>query len=64
MLSIETPEPLFQELNVRRAVCHVHPDASKKGSDGRPLLLVDVAFETALIITGILYKGMFHRSWH
>lgn len=61
MLSSETLEPLFQELDTRKAVCHVHPDASKKGSDGRPVPLIDVAFETARTVTDMLYKGVFRR---
>ncbi|KAI8947351.1 hypothetical protein F4801DRAFT_561205 [Xylaria longipes] len=61
MLSSETLEPLLQELDARKAVCHVHPDAFKKGSDGRPSPLIDVAFETARTITDMLYKGVFRR---
>ncbi|KAI1162664.1 hypothetical protein F5B18DRAFT_370384 [Nemania serpens] len=61
MLSSETLEPLFQELNARNAVCHVHPDAFKKGLDGRPSPLIDVAFDTARTITDMLYKGVFRR---
>ncbi|POS76018.1 hypothetical protein DHEL01_v205589 [Diaporthe helianthi] len=61
MLSSESLEPVLQELDVRAAVCHVHPDAFKKGSDGRPSPLIDVAFDTARTITDMLYKGVFRR---
>lgn len=54
-------EPVLQELDARAAVCHVHPDAFKKGSDGRPSPLIDVAFDTARTITDMLYKGVLRR---
>lgn len=58
MLSDESLELVYQELDARRAVCHVHPNAFKKGADGRPSPLIDVAFETARVATDMLYKGV------
>ncbi|KAI3401790.1 hypothetical protein diail_8168 [Diaporthe ilicicola] len=61
MLSDDSLEPVLQELDSRAAVCHVHPDAFKKGNDGRPAPLIDVAFDTARTITDMLYKGVIRR---
>lgn len=61
MLSDESLELVYKELDAREAVCHVHPDAYKKGTDGRPSPLIDVAFDTARVATDMLYKGVFRR---
>lgn len=61
MLSSDSLEPVFTELDARRGVCHVHPDAFRKGTDGRPSPLIDVAFDTARTITDMLYRGVFRR---
>jgi predicted TIM-barrel fold metal-dependent hydrolase len=61
MLSNDSLEPVLIELDAREAVCHVHPDAFQKGSDGRPAPLIDVAFDTARTITDMLYRGVFRR---
>ncbi|KAF4627349.1 hypothetical protein G7Y89_g10800 [Cudoniella acicularis] len=61
MLSDDSLEPLYKELDARGAVCHVHPDANKRGNDGRPSPLIDVAFDTARVATDMLYKGVFRR---
>lgn len=61
MLSDDSLEPVFKELDARGAVCHVHPDANKNGTDGRPSPLIDAAFDTARAITDMLYKGVFRR---
>ncbi|KAL9612462.1 MAG: hypothetical protein Q9167_002934 [Letrouitia subvulpina] len=60
-LSDDSLEPLYEELDARGAVCHVHPDANKNGTDGRPSPLIDVAFDTARVATDMLYKGVFRR---
>ncbi|KAL8705060.1 MAG: hypothetical protein Q9225_008050, partial [Loekoesia sp. 1 TL-2023] len=61
MLSDASLEPVYEQLNARGAVCHVHPDANKNGTDGRPSPLIDVAFDTARTATDMLYKGVFRR---
>ncbi|KAF2181506.1 hypothetical protein K469DRAFT_691984 [Zopfia rhizophila CBS 207.26] len=60
-LSDERLESVWNELDARKAVVHVHPDANKKGTDGRPSPLIDVAFDTARTATDMLYKGVFRR---
>lgn len=60
-LSDERLEPLWEELDRRCAVCHVHPDATASGGQGRPSPLIEVAFDTARTITDMLYKGVFGR---
>jgi predicted TIM-barrel fold metal-dependent hydrolase len=52
-------EPVWKELDARKAVIQVHPDANKKGTDGRPSPLIDIAFDTARVATDMLYKGVF-----
>ena len=54
-------EPLWAELDRRRAVVFAHPDAYAPGVMGRPSALMEVAFETARTFTDMLYAGTFRR---
>ncbi len=54
-------EPVWAELNRRRAVVFAHPDAYGPGVLGRPRVVIDVAFETARTLTDMLYAGTFRR---
>jgi predicted TIM-barrel fold metal-dependent hydrolase len=51
--------PVWEELNNRKEVVFVHPNAYVRGQDGRPSALIDVAFDTARTITDMLYKRVF-----
>jgi predicted TIM-barrel fold metal-dependent hydrolase len=53
-------EPVWAELNRRKAMVFAHPNAY--GSDmGRPTALFEVAFQTARIFADMLYSGIFRR---
>lgn len=53
-------EPVWAELNRRRAVVFAHPNAY--GSQmGRPDALIEVAFQTARTLVDMLYAGLFRR---
>ncbi|MTD54700.1 amidohydrolase family protein [Amycolatopsis pithecellobii] len=53
-------EPVWAELNSRKAVVFAHPNAY--GSEmGRPTALFEVAFQTARIFVDMLYSGVFRR---
>ena len=52
-------QPLWEELNRRKEVIFVHPNAYVKGEDGRPSALIDVAFDTARTITDMIYNRIF-----
>jgi predicted TIM-barrel fold metal-dependent hydrolase len=54
-------DPMWAELDKRRAVVFTHPDAYAPGSMGRPCAVVEVAFETARTVTDMLYAGVFRR---
>lgn len=54
-------EPVWKELNARKAVVHIHPNASAGPSQGRPSPLIEVAFDTARTIVDMLYNGVFSR---
>ena len=54
-------EPLWAELDRRRAAVFAHPDAYAPGVMGRPSALMEVAFETARTFTDMLYAGVFRR---
>ena len=54
-------DPVWAELDRRRAVVFAHPDAYAPGSMGRPCALIEVAFETARTVTDMLYAGLFRR---
>jgi len=53
--------PVWTELDRRRATVFVHPDAYGPPSQGRPVALLEVAFETARTIVDMLYAGIFRR---
>jgi len=54
-------DPVWAELDKRRAVVFAHPDAYAPGSMGRPCVVVEVAFETARTVTDMLYAGVFRK---
>jgi predicted TIM-barrel fold metal-dependent hydrolase len=54
-------DPVWAELDRRRAVVFAHPDAYQPGSMGRPAPVMEVAFETARTFTDMLYAGVFRR---
>ena len=53
--------PVWAELDRRRAVVFVHPDAYAPASLGRPSPLIEVAFETARTVVDMLYAGTFRN---
>ena len=54
-------DPVWAELDRRRAVVFAHPDAYAPGSQGRPSPVIEVAFETARTVTDMLYAGTFRK---
>ncbi|EXJ63624.1 uncharacterized protein A1O5_11385 [Cladophialophora psammophila CBS 110553] len=60
-LSDSRLERVWQVLNRRHAVVHIHPNAYVAGTYGKPSPLIDVAFDTARVATDMLYKGVFRR---
>lgn len=60
-LSDPSLDPVWQVLNEQRAVVHVHPNAYAPGEYGKPSPLIDVAFDTARVITDMLYKAVFRK---
>ena len=54
-------DPVWAELDRRRATGFVHPDAYGPPSQGRPIALLEVAFETARTVVDMLYAGVFRR---
>lgn len=54
-------EPLWAELSTRQAVVFVHPNHAVQGQFGRPGVLLEVAYQTASVITDMLYAGVFRR---
>jgi 6-methylsalicylate decarboxylase len=63
-LSDPSLEPVWAELDRRRAVVFAHPDAYTPGAQGRPSALIEVAFETTRTFTDMLYAGVFRRFPH
>jgi 6-methylsalicylate decarboxylase len=61
LLSDPTLDPVWAELDRRRAVVFAHPDAYTQGAQGRPSALIEVAFETTRTFTDMLYAGLFRR---
>lgn len=53
--------PLWQALNTGGAVVFVHPNHAVPGQCGRPGVLLEVAFQTASVVTDMLYAGVFRR---
>jgi len=60
-LSDPSLDPVWTELDRRRAVVFAHPDAYTPGAQGRPSALIEVAFETTRAVTDMLYAGVFRR---
>ena len=54
-------DSVWEELNKRKAVVFVHPDAYAPPSMGRPSPLIEVAFETTRTVVDMLYAGTFRR---
>ncbi|AOR66681.1 amidohydrolase 2 [Burkholderia stabilis] len=54
-------EPVWAELNRRKAVVFVHPNAYGPGMFGRASALLEVAFETTRTVVDMLYAGIFRR---
>lgn len=61
LLSDPSLDPVWTELDRRRATVFAHPDAYAEGSQGRPAALLEVAFETTRVVTDMLYKAVFRR---
>lgn len=59
-LSDPTLEPVWAELDARRAVVFAHPNAYGSSWE-RPAALIEVAFQTAQVFTDLLYQGIFRR---
>lgn len=54
-------EPVWAELDRRRAAVFAHPDAYAPGSFGRPSAILEVAFETTRTVVDMLYASLFRR---
>lgn len=60
-LSDSRLDPVWAELDRRRAVVFTHPNAYAPGHLGRPSPLIEVAFETARTMTDMMYRKLFQR---
>jgi predicted TIM-barrel fold metal-dependent hydrolase len=56
-----TLNPVWDDLNRRKGVVFIHPNAAAMGTFGRPSPLLDVAFETTRTVVDMLYAGIFRR---
>src|SRR2546423_6747514 len=54
-------EPVMEELDRQSAVAFMHPDAYKPAVQGRPVPLIDVAFETTRTLVDMLYASKFRK---
>lgn len=54
-------EPVWDVLNSRKAVVHIHPNAYAAPTNGRPSPLIEVAFDTARTVVDMLYNDVFRR---
>lgn len=54
-------DPLWRELEDRRAVVFVHPNAYAPAVVGLPTPLIEVAFDTGRTVVSMLYAGVFAR---
>lgn len=52
---------VWQELNTRKAVVHIHPSAASPPSMGRPVPLIEVAFDTTRTVVDMIYNNVFSR---
>jgi predicted TIM-barrel fold metal-dependent hydrolase len=60
-LSDSRLDPMWQELDRRRAVVFAHPNAYAPAAMGRPCALIEVAFETARTVVDMLYADTFPK---
>jgi predicted TIM-barrel fold metal-dependent hydrolase len=60
-LSDDRLDPVWAELDRRRAVVFAHPNAVVPAALGQPAVLLEVAFETARTVTDMIYAGIFRR---
>lgn len=60
-LSHPSLEPLWEALDERQAVVFVHPNPMTPGQFARPGILLEVAYQTASVVTDMLYAGIFGR---
>jgi len=60
-LGDERLEPVWAELNRRRAVVFVHPNPVAPPQLGMPAILMELPFETARSVVDMLYAGVFRR---
>jgi predicted TIM-barrel fold metal-dependent hydrolase len=63
-LGDERLEPVWAELDRRRAVVFAHPNPFAPAQWGKPTPLIEVAFDTARGIVDMLYAGVFRRHPH
>jgi 6-methylsalicylate decarboxylase len=61
LLSDPSLDPMWAELDRRKAVVFAHPDAWVPGAQGRPAPVLEVAFETTRTFTDMLYTRLFQR---
>ena len=54
-------DPVWTELNSRKAVIFVHPDALAQSVHRQCVALIEVAFDTARCVMDMLYAGVFRR---
>jgi predicted TIM-barrel fold metal-dependent hydrolase len=54
-------EPVMEELDRQGAVVFMHPDAYKPPVQGRPVPIIEVAFETTRTLVDMLYAGTFRK---
>jgi predicted TIM-barrel fold metal-dependent hydrolase len=54
-------EPVWRVLNARKAVVHIHPNASEGSFHGRPSPLIEAAFDTTRTVVDMLYNGVFRQ---
>ncbi|KAH8690136.1 hypothetical protein BGW36DRAFT_364860 [Talaromyces proteolyticus] len=54
-------EPVWRELNARKAVVHIHPAATAPPSGSLPVPVVEVAFFTTSTVVEMLYQGVFRK---
>jgi predicted TIM-barrel fold metal-dependent hydrolase len=54
-------DDVWSELNRRKAVVHIHPNAYAMPPLDRPTPLLEAAFDTARIVTEMLYSEVFSR---
>jgi predicted TIM-barrel fold metal-dependent hydrolase len=60
-LSDPSLDPVWAELNRRKAAVFAHPDAWVPGAQGRPAPVLEVAFETTRTFTDMLDARLFQR---